>query len=831
VLNLHRLSPGAESYYLDQVVSGLEDYYAEHGEAPGCWLASSGQLGLEGLVRPDDLRSVLTGADPSTGERLHRARNRKVPGWDLTFRAPKSVSILWGLGEPDVARQVVAAHEAAVARAVSYMEDTAAWTRTGHNGIHREKANGFIAAGFRHRMSRDRDPLLHTHVLVANSVRTDDVRWRTIDAVALYDHAKTGGYIYQAQLRHELTERLGVAWTPVHDGLADIAGIDQDLIDLFSKRREQIETKMAEWGLTSAKAAQVSTLETRRAKAELSEPVSEQIDRWRAEALTIGVDSSTLQLVTGEHAVPSIDASASTALFERLSSPVGLTADRSTFDHRDVIRAVIDQLPAGVPVETVEGLASVYLRRPEILMIEWNERIGTTFSTAELIELERSVIDLAENGLTAGVGVAVERAVEGAVETRPSISDEQAAVVIEMCTSGRGVEVLVAAAGTGKTFSLDAAREAWQRSGYRVIGCALSASAAHELQGGSGIRSSTIAMLNLDIHHDRRRLDDRTVLVVDEAGMVGTRILAPLLLHASAAGAKVVLVGDPKQLPEIQAGGVLASLADRHPVLTLTENRRQNDPTERVALEQLRAGDVDQAIGMLRDRGRVVTGTNAETVRDGMVEQWWQHRAGGDEALMMARRNADVDDLNRRARRHVRAAGQLSGEPLVVNDRPFQIGDQVICTKNDYANGIRNGTTGTITHIDHRGTAVTLATEDGTRRLEYEYLAAGAMRHGYAVTVHKAQGRTCDHGLILASDDLHREMGYVGLSRGKQSNRMYLVADDQPVDELEHHGRVHERTDPLDLVTESLRRSAAKELALDQARAQPEIDDGADIGW
>ena len=174
VLNLHRLAPGAEAYYLDQVVSGIEDYYAEAGEAPGYWLASSEQLGLDGLVRPDDLRAVLTGTEPATGESLHRAKNRKVPGWDLAFRAPKSVSILWALGEPGVAREVVAAHESAVAKAVSYLEDQAAFTRTGRNGIHRVKADGFIAAGFRHRTSRDRDPLLHTHVLVANSVRTPD---------------------------------------------------------------------------------------------------------------------------------------------------------------------------------------------------------------------------------------------------------------------------------------------------------------------------------------------------------------------------------------------------------------------------------------------------------------------------------------------------------------------------------------------------------------------------------------------------------------------------------------------------------------------------------
>ena len=212
-MNLHRLAPGAESYYLDQVVSGVEDYYAEAGESPGYWLASSNLLGLDGVVDGDDLRAVLSGHDPETGERLHRARNRKVPGWDLTFRAPKSVSILWGLGEPAVSAQVVAAHEAAVARAVAYMEDVAAFTRTGRNGVERTPTGGFIAAGFPHRTSRDLDPLLHTHVLVANSVRAADGRWRTIDATALYEHAKTGGYVYQAQLRHELTTRLGVAFT------------------------------------------------------------------------------------------------------------------------------------------------------------------------------------------------------------------------------------------------------------------------------------------------------------------------------------------------------------------------------------------------------------------------------------------------------------------------------------------------------------------------------------------------------------------------------------------------------------------------------------------
>jgi len=446
------------------------------------------------------------------------------------------------------------------------------------------------------------------------------------------------------------------------------------------------------------------------------------------------------------------------------------------------------------------------------------------------MNLEQDLITLVAHGLSAERAVASPGALASALDARPSVSAEQAQVVTDMCSSGCSVDVLVAAAGTGKTFSLDAAREAWQRSGHRVIGCALAASAAHELQAGSGIPSSTIAKLTLELERDRQWLDRRTVLVIDEAGIVGTRTLAPLMRTAVASGAKVVLVGDPKQLPEIKTGGVLASLARRHPVLTLTANRRQQDTVEREALDRLRSGDVERAMRSLREHGDVVTAPNAEAVRDGMVGDWYRHRSQGESALMMARRNADVDDLNRRARRLVAATGELSGEPIIVAGRPFQVGDQVVCTRNDHPNGVRNGTVGEIIAIDHRTTTITIATEEGDRILGGDYLGAGWMRHGYAVTVHKAQGRTCDHGLLLASDDLHREMGYVGLSRGRESNRMYVVST-EPADELERHGRHEEGADAYDLVVDSLHKSAAKELAID--RADPDIgaDDDLDVGW
>lgn len=181
MLNIGRMAPGSDSYYLSIVASGAEDYYLARGEEPGRWLGRGIEaLHLQGRVEADQLRRVLAGAEPHRGTQLALHPARKVPGFDLTFRAPKSISLMWGLGDREVAGQVAAAHDAAVDAAIGYLERAAGYTRRGAGGVERVKAEGFVAAGFRHRTSRAGDPLLHTHVLVANLARTvDDGIWRT----------------------------------------------------------------------------------------------------------------------------------------------------------------------------------------------------------------------------------------------------------------------------------------------------------------------------------------------------------------------------------------------------------------------------------------------------------------------------------------------------------------------------------------------------------------------------------------------------------------------------------------------------------------------------
>ena len=349
MLNIGKLAPGGENYYLETVASGVEDYYTGAGEAPGSWLgASASGLGLAGRVEPEALRAVLGAADPATGEPLTgRMSRRSVPGFDCTFRAPKSVSLLYGLGDLSTAVAVCDAHDAAVAAALGYLEAHAGFCRRGHGGAERVPVGGFVAAAFRHRTSRAGDPLLHTHVLIANVGRAvDDGRWRTLDGRSLYVHANTAGYLYQAQLREELSRRLGVEWGGVHNGCADVAGVPEEVIRAFSRRRAEIEAHMERRGETSAKAAQTATLATRGAKKHSVEPAALGAD-WLTRAAALGFGPDQVAGLAGRNSSHELEPAAVTTIADQLAGPDGLTARASTFTRRDVVRAWCDRLPDG----------------------------------------------------------------------------------------------------------------------------------------------------------------------------------------------------------------------------------------------------------------------------------------------------------------------------------------------------------------------------------------------------------------------------------------------------------------------------------------------------
>ena len=762
--------PGAGRYYIDQVAQGREDYYAGEGEAAGVWMGTgAARLGLSGEVAEEELARLLEGRDPSSGLLLRPLRSSSpVAGFDLTLRAPKSVSVLFGVAEPEVAQRIVSAHEVAVAQAIGYLERAACWTRRGAGGVIRLPGRGFVAAAFRHRSSRAGDPLLHTHVVVANATQAADGRWTALDGRELYRHAKTAGYLYQAALRAGLSRELGVRWQAVEHGSADLEGVPRRVVEHFSQRRAEILELMAARGEGSARAAQMATLETRRRK-DYGVPVHRLRAEWRARAAEHGLDRATLSRVLRPCLERHLDGR---GLAERLEGPNGLTRDASTFTRRDVLQAFAEHARDGASVASIESRADAFLARDGIVELEpvAGER---HYSTRELLQLEQAAIERAQR-LRPAVPAVTERALTTALASRPSITGEQRALVTALTRSGRGVEVVRAPAGTGKTFALDAAREAWQASGVPVFGCALSAKAAGELRDQAAIDATTIARLTYTLEKGAR-LANGSVLVVDEAGMVGTRDLALLIAAAEQARAKLVFVGDDRQLPEIQAGGLFSALADRLGAIALTQVRRQREAWDRDALAALRDGDLDHFARAYHGHGRIVAAPTADAARAALVDDWWAASERGEQALMIAHRRADVADLNRRARECVRAAGRLGLDELVAGDRAFAVGDRVVTTRNDRRLGVVNGNAGTLTHIGHG--ALTVELDRGARvELPESYARDGHLDHCYATTAHRAQGATVDRAFVLGSDELYREWGYTALSRHRDAARFYVTA-------------------------------------------------------
>ncbi|KAA0233738.1 MAG: ATP-dependent RecD-like DNA helicase [Acidimicrobiales bacterium] len=781
MISIARLAANADTaiYYLEAIANDRDDYYVASGEVPGRWIGSgSALLGLDGEVVPEDLRAILDGLDPHTGEAL--VGYRKNSGFDLTLSAPKSVSLLWGLGDRATAEQVVAAHDEAALAALAYLEGAACTVRRGKGGSVHHRAGGLVVAAFRHRTSREADPQLHTHLVTANMALGPDGRWTALHSADIWHHSRTAGFIYQSVLRHEVAQRLNVAFEPEKPGIGEVVGIPKPVRRKFSRRRVQIEAAMAEHGVRTSHGAQIATLDTRPAK---PTPVSEDELRaaWRDHADSIGFD---LRQVPRQrrHPLPPDD------------QAIGrhLTTRDATFDRLRVIQAVAETATQGLPYAHIIARADAFLVGPEAV-----EVTATRWTTPEMLAIEADAIERAVAGPpTAAVN---RELVDAAIAARPSISREQADAVRSITTTSDSVSVVVGHAGAGKTFSLNAGAEAWRNAGLRPTGIALAGRAAAELQAGSGIPSQTIASFFKDLS-EGRALTDGDVLVVDEAGMVGTRDLHRLITATTEAGAKLVLLGDHKQLAEIEAGGLFAALARHLGAAELTENRRLQVPAQAATARALRDGKVDRALLRLRRTGSLTIEDNADLLRAKLAEDWFLEHGDGKHAVMLALRRDDVAELNYRARRLLHRDGQLGDRVLATADADFCVGDRVLALRNDRRIGVTNGTQGTIAGVE--GGSLLVDTHDGQQlRVPVRY-AWEHLTHGYAMTMHKAQGMTCDVSLVLGDDTLYVEAGYTSITRGRLRNHVYAVASQEP--------------DEVAGIRRALDRSAAKQTAIEQ---------------
>jgi conjugative relaxase-like TrwC/TraI family protein len=828
------------------------------------WNVASGILGEQnGGVAPSDadVARYLAGRGA--------AQRQPVAGYDLVFTPAKSISTLWGLGSDDVRRGVEQSHEAAWRGTVGWLESEAALTRVGAGGPAQVNTKGFVATAFDHMDSRTGDPNLHTHVAVSNKVQGTDGVWRALDGRVLHALGVAASERYNTLVETELRARLGVQFVEekrgrARQGVREVVGISREVRDGFSSRRAGIESAYedlvaayrAQHGHEPPKAvqykfAQQATLDTRQAKEE-GVPLSVRRAQWRERAAgVLGSEQAVDEMVAGALRPAALAVSGAPDLAtEDLTREVleSLAASRSVWTVGNVqaeAQRVARTYGADVAGLDIASLAddltrqalrrSVNLTPPDLNPVPASlQRVGgesvylvhgsARFTSVALLQAEDRLVGAAQQvgGLVVSEADLARAAALVEAETGRSLNAGQLALARRFTTGGHLIEAGIGPAGAGKTTSMSVVARAVELGGGRVLGLAPSAAAAAVLGGELGIGADTLHKLlhaydpeNTAPVPDRLVVDAATVLLVDEAGMAGTPELDRLLVLAAERGAAVRLLGDPAQLQAVGAGGVLRLIDVQVGAAHLEDVHRFATDGEAAASLRVREGHKD-GLDFYVDQSRCDGGTR-EAMADDLYAAWWNDIQAGKASTMIAASNDDVVRLSSRARLDRVAAGEVeAGGVQLHNDAVAGVGDTIVTRSNARllrvgrgTDFVKNGDRWTIVerHEDGalrvRGTA-----HHGFVTLPPAYVSAD-VELGYASTIHRVQGMTVDTAHYLVAEGATREQLYTGMTRGRESNRLYVVTDE--LLEVE----AHEQASPSRAVRQSL------EAVLSRAETTP----------
>lgn len=825
----------ASSYYL----RGAE-YYLGGVEPAGHWYAPAGDFGLEdgAEVERVTFERLYAGLGVDGRPLLSQgSRTDRVPAFDVTFSAPRSVAEAWAFANPDLKAAIEAAQERSVRSALRVVEREAIWARRGKGGLMLEPV-ALSAALFRHGESRPAehddgrifgDPNLHTHAVVFNLAIRADGSIGAIHSKILRDWKMAAGAQYHAALAHELGS-LGFAIDRVgYNGVFELAGVSDELIRYFSARRREIEEELAEHQTTSRSAAALAsaiTRATREAKSEAGARSREEVWAEAAASRGISIESFTDDL-RQQNRLLDLEA-AERLLAERLSAlPRELTETRSVVERRDLIRAVAAALVGtGLPAERTDCEVDRLLRDGAVIEIG-RDPIGLPrYSTPELVAVERQVIEIARDlAADAGKGIDRDALIVRCNETGLSPEQRDAALA---AAGSQAIAIIEGAPGSGKTTTLAPLVFAYRDAGYRVVGAASAWRIARMLQTDLGIEARATASWLEKIRRGHHVLDRNTVLIVDEAGLLSSRDMHAILSAVRQARAKLILVGDRGQLQAIGAGPGLDLISRAVEATRVETIVRQHDAWARDAVRDFGTGEAGRALDAFAERGQLVEATGAKAAITAIVDRWETARDADPDTsiLLLAKTNAQVAAISREVRGRLKDKGVIRGPEIEVatvtpsghaSQLTLATGDAIrFLVRNDEL-GVVNGSTGTITKvIEHEPTA------PGGRSIQIEAITGGRLvvfdpavladekgrvrlGWGYASSIYGSQGLTVDRTLVLADPTLDRHDIYVAASRARIETT--LVVDTVAIDRHLLADRPLDRQTP-DAVPSALERLA-----------------------
>ena len=811
---LHALGCGASAgaYYTNdpyRETYNRDEYYVQDGG--GRWWTQGVAIVRHGApVVLESFRDLCAGVNPATGQPLVRGSGAgHRAGWDLTLTAPKTVSLLWAASDPEARAQLEAIHAAAVEEALGFLcAEELVQVRLGAGGHRREAPAGVMVGRFDHYTSRAGDPNCHTHCVVINAAVAKDKKPRTLEPERLYQWQLVVGSAYRAALAERLVGELGLCLRPAGQGQFEIAGIPEAVIEAFSKRSVAIEAQVGgDRAAASGAQKEVAALATRGAKADL--PTGPALEaRWHAEFTALAHDpwaavrAASRELVR-EHVIergpePAFDPPEIAGATPVARAASALFRHENVLTRRNLIERALDEAALqGLGLAAVRAELAELERSGQLVRLVQAER-EACWTTPGIAAAESALLRAADR--PAAERVIPVPVVDAVLATAAPLAEEQRAALRHM-SGAAAVNVLEAGAGTGKTTTAKALVEIAQRSGLQVIGLAPSWVAADELGASTGIPTQAIAKWRHDQARDAgASLSPDTLVLVDEAGMIGTKDLCAILSAAEAGGARVVLLGDRRQLASVAGASALRAVNDvlgRH--ATLSEVRRQAVPWQRAASVLMARGEVEAGLRAYARHGCIELVAGAAAVQARALALWSEARArhGADAVLMVTRRNRDAAELNRGARALLRAEGALTGPDVEVmardrENRPralgLAVGDRVRFGESLSQHGIRNGTRATVEAIGaDAGGALRLRVrlEDG-RRVEDAYAGFVPVRArrtvqaqprislGYAGTAYAVQGRTCAATIYCGFTAGDARELYVGLTRHRQEAHLVI---------------------------------------------------------
>ncbi|MDE1980749.1 MAG: relaxase domain-containing protein [Betaproteobacteria bacterium] len=792
--------------------AGREDYYEMGGEPAGRWYGKGAErFGFSGELETGELGRIMAGFDPKTGVAMveNAGSEKRAAGWDCTFSAPKTVSTAWGVSDRVTQLAIQHAHDAAVEKSLAYLGEEAIFARRGHMGVIHEETRGIVATTYLHATSRNGDPQLHTHCIVMNLAERQDGTMGGIDLDTR--HKMLAGALYRLELSENLRE---IGFLIKKDGDSfRIAGVPQELAQAWSSRHEEIQHHLQESGASGYEASKVAAVETRAAKGEIKRP--ELMSEWRSTGREHGFEAEHV------HAIRSHGPAVARAVPE--ASPIidRMNDHESTFSRfRLATELAKEAVGSGIRSEGVHALTDQALQDERIVTLEKDGQIR--YSTIEMVAVEERMVETAR-ALQADKRHQVGRLVDFTRDSEgQSLSLEQRNAVTYLTRETGAIAAVEGWAGTGKSYMLAAARESWEADGMEVRGLALSGKAAEGLEQSAKIDSQTIHSFLGRLDEGKDALTSRTVLVVDEAGMVGSRQMDRLITETGRAGAKLVLVGDSKQLQAVDAGGAFRSVTDEIGKVELSEVRRQVHEADREMVKAFREGRAWDALENLEERGRLHIERNAVEAKSKAVLGFMADTEAGLFSVILAGTRADVRHLNDLAREEMKTARLVAEQDVRISTttggKNFAQGEQIIFTRNDRQLGVKNGTMARIEEVSE-GYVLVTTTDD--RTIAFDPRQKNAFDHAYAVTTHKAQGMTVDTAHVYITDLANREWAYVAMSRAREGTRLYATKENAEVKEFEKSQ-----------LEKSTARSVAKDTTLDyEAVERMSREEERRVGW